>query len=75
MTTIWRKPFIFAESDNIFSEDTLRGNSGKVSASVLWTAMPPASGDNETYTVHFSIKPKQGDWIAYSIDPKLRVHS
>jgi hypothetical protein len=65
-----------ALSGNIFSEDTITpGSSGKLTASVLWTAIPPISGDNETYTVHFSIKPKQGDWIPYSVDPKLRVHT
>lgn len=59
---------------NIFSEGSITpGNSGKVSADVLWTAMPPASGDNETYTVNFSIKPKQGAWIPYSVDPKLKI--
>jgi len=60
---------------NIFSEGTIPGNSGKVVADVLWTAIPPASGDNETYTVNFSIKPKQGDWIPYSVDPKLRIET
>lgn len=59
---------------NIFDKGTEPGNSGKVVADVLWTAMEPASGDNETYTVYFSITPKNGSAVSYWIDPKLRVN-
>ncbi len=58
---------------NIFDKGTEHGNSRKVDADVLWTAMEPVSGDNETYTVYFSITPKNGSPVHYWIDPKLRV--
>jgi hypothetical protein len=59
---------------NIFSELDEKGNSGIVSATVLWTAIPPANdGDNETYTVHFTVTPKNSTPISYSVDPKLKV--
>lgn len=62
---------------NIFSSPTLEsepGNSGKVVAEVLWTAMEPVSGANESYTVHFTITPKGGNPVKYWVDPKLRVN-
>jgi hypothetical protein len=59
---------------NIFSGAIESGNSGFVTAEVLWKAMPPANdGDNETYTVNFIVTPKNGTPISYSVDPKLRV--
>ncbi len=62
---------------NVFNLGTEPGNSGKVVADVLWTAMEPASGDNEAYTVYFTITPQGGPnplppkqfWV----DPKIRI--
>lgn len=61
------------DSGNIFGSRTEAGNSGKVTAQVLWTAIPPASGDNETYTIYFTVTPKNSGPIRYYVDPKLRV--
>jgi hypothetical protein len=61
-------------SATIFGDRDEIGNSGKVSAQVLWNVIPPADdGDNETYTVHFTVTPKNGNEIPYSVDPKLRL--
>ncbi len=63
-----------SNSQNIFNLGSAHGNSGKYTAQVLWTAIPPDSGDNETYTINFSIKPKSSNsWVSFSVDPKLRV--
>ena len=63
-----------SNSQNVFNLGSAHGNSGKYTAQVLWTAIPPDSGDNETYTVNFSIKPKSSNtWVSYSMDPKIRI--
>jgi len=50
------------------------GNSGNVTAQVIWTAIRPDSGgDNEAYTIEFTLKKGNDQPKKYTFDPKIRV--
>ena len=53
-----------------------KGN-GFITAPVDWTALGPAEGDNEYYTIHFTIDPKGGPNAgspkSYWVDPRIKV--
>jgi hypothetical protein len=60
--------------DNIFSTTDETGSSGKVSAFVLPSAPVLPDGDNESYTVKFTITPTGSQARHYSVDPKLKIN-
>ncbi|WP_281543271.1 RICIN domain-containing protein [Maribacter aestuarii] len=61
---------------DVFTSGLTKGN-GFVTAAVSWTAIGPDEGDNEYYTVNFTISPKggfnAGPSKSYSVDPRMRV--
>lgn len=57
---------------NVLGTVTPIGNSGNVQAQVIWTAIPPASGDNEAYTITFTLNNGSGP-KTYYFDPKIKV--
>ncbi len=61
---------------DVFTSGLTKGN-GFVTAAVNWTAVGPDQGDNEYYTVNFTITPKGGPNAgpakSYSVDPRIRV--
>lgn len=61
---------------DVFTSGLTKGN-GFVTSEVNWTTIPPDEGDNEFYTVHFTITPKggpnSGPAKSYSVDPRIRV--
>lgn len=63
---------------DVFTSGLTKGN-GFVTAEVDWTAIGPDQGDNEFYTVHFTIDPKggpnSGPPKSYSVDPRIRVNA
>lgn len=65
-----------ASDDDLFSTPNEQGRSGRVSATVVPWAPVLASGDNETYSIGFSITPKSppGPKKMYRLDPKLKVN-
>lgn len=60
--------------DNIFSKADINGVNGKANAFVLPTAPVLPDGDNESYTVFFTITPTNGTPKQYSVDPKLKIN-
>lgn len=59
--------------ENVLGPVTPIGNSGKVQAQVLWTAIPPDGTDNEAYTITFTLT-NGGVTKTYYFDPKIRVN-
>ncbi len=62
---------------DVFTSGITKAN-GTVSAAVSWTAVGPDNdGDNEYYTVNFTISPKGGPNPlppkSFSVDPRIRV--
>ncbi|MBT8279934.1 MAG: RICIN domain-containing protein [Muriicola sp.] len=57
---------------NVLGPVTPVGNSGKVNATVFWTAIPPSGVDNEAYTIQFTLS-KGGTTNTYYFDPKIKV--
>lgn len=61
---------------DVFTSGSTKDN-GSLTAAVSWTAIGPEEGDNEYYTVHFTITPKGGQnpgtAKSYSVDPRIRV--
>ena len=49
------------------------GNSGNVTAQVIWTAIRPDNGDNEAYTIEFTLKRANDQPKKYTFDPKIRI--
>lgn len=58
--------------NNVLGPVSAIGNSGNVQAQVIWTAMPPDSGDNEAYTITFALNNGNG-LRTYYFDPKIRI--
>ena len=52
-------------------------NNGELNAQVSWTAIGPETGDNEYYTVNFTIEPKKGPFKdqpkSFSVDPRIKI--
>ena len=59
--------------NNVLGPVTPIGNSGHVKAQVIWTAIRPDSGDNEAYTIEFTLKKGNDQPRTYTFDPKIRV--
>ncbi|OZV68477.1 RICIN domain-containing protein [Winogradskyella aurantia] len=61
---------------DVLTQSITKGN-GDVSSQVAWTAIGPEIGDNEYYTVRFTINPKKGTYKdqpkTFTIDPRIRV--
>lgn len=61
---------------DVFTSGMTKGN-GDVTARVSWTAIGPETGDNEFYTVNFTIEPKKGPFKdqpkSFSVDPRIKV--
>ncbi len=59
--------------NNVLGPVTAIGNSGNVQAQVIWTAIPPVSGDNEAYTIAFTLQNGSDSARTYYFDPKIKI--
>ncbi len=64
--------YVQGSGKNVLGPVTPIGNSGKVKADVLWTAIPPSTVDNEAYTIKFTLTQNNVPHTYY-FDPKLKV--